>query len=205
MKNWVKVVISAAMMLGIGRCCRHYNVLNINNLKAFKNDNTSVLAEKSMPSTSLDTSGMNEFKLDTLPQKDGFIELNWQMLAKTTFKPLSVDSLDGLIVLLPKFTPMMRALEGKNVTMKGYVIPIEETGDLQTLVLSANPYSMCFFCGNAGPESVMDIQLRNTKSVKRFKKDEKITFRGRLKLNDNNFNYFNFILEGGEWVRETPQ
>ena len=198
MKKWLKVVLVALPMLGIGHCCQHYNVMSINDLNFLKTKNTTVTQ---CAQVILKDNDISNFRFDTLPQKDGFIELNWQMLAKTTFKPLSIDSLEGLIVLMPKFPNFMKGLEGKNVMMRGFVIPIEETGDLQTLVLSANSFTTCFFCGQAGPESVMDIRLKNPKSIKRFKKDEKIAFRGQLKLNDKDFNYFNYIIENAEWVR----
>lgn len=196
MRNWIKVAVAASTMLMVGKCCTHYNVLSIKDLKSIKNKNaigTNVKTDLKVE----DTSG---FRLDTLPQKNGFIELNWKMLAKTTFTPLKVDSIGGLIVLMPKFPRFMRALEGKNVMLQGFVIPIEETGDFNTLVLSANPYTTCFFCGQAGPETVADIHLKNPKSVKRFKKDDKIMFKGQLKLNDTDYNFFNYIIENAELV-----
>ncbi|MEN9613228.1 MAG: hypothetical protein RLZZ628_4042 [Bacteroidota bacterium] len=124
------------------------------------------------------------------------IELNWNMLKKTQFikkemagNPKPVD--------FPIFPTEMKALEGKLVRMTGYVIPIEETGDDAVLVLSAFPYSNCFFCGGAGAETIMDIRLK-TKTTKRFKKDETLTFRGKLKLNDSDLMFFNYILENAE-------
>ena len=198
MRNWTKVAVAASMMLMVGNCCRHYKMLSINDLKIWRTKNATVSKSNAAVPKVEDTSG---FRLDTLPRRDGFIELNWKMLAKTTFKPLAVDSLDGLIVLMPKFPLFMSALEHKNVQMQGFVIPIEETGDLNTLVLSANSYTTCFFCGQAGPETVMDIHLKNPKSVKRFKKDDKVTFKGQLRLNDKDFNYFNYIIENAELVK----
>jgi hypothetical protein len=91
----------------------------------------------------------------------------------------------------------MKALEGQLVRMTGYVIPIEETGDDAVLVLSAFPYSSCFFCGGAGAETIMDIRLKK-KTTKRFKKDETLTFRGKLRLNDSDLMFFNYILEDAE-------
>ncbi len=198
MRNWAKVAFAASMMLMVDTCCRHYNVLSINDLKALKIKNKMVVVEKS--AVLLKVEDTSDFRLDTLPQVDGFIELNWKMLAKTTFTPSKLDSLDGLIVLIPKFPRFMQALAGKNVMMRGFVIPIEETGDFNTLVLSANPYTTCFFCGQAGPETVMDIRLKNPKSIKRFKKDDKIMFKGQLKLNDKDIDYFNYIIENAELV-----
>ncbi len=197
MRNWIKVVLSASMMLMVGHCCKHYNVLSINDLKFRKGSNT--LIEKPQTAT-VKTDSSSDFKLDTLPQKDGFVELNWRLLAKTTFTPVKMDTLEGLIALMPKFPAFMRTLEGKNVMMRGFVIPVEETGDFNTLVLSANPYTTCFFCGQAGPETVMDIRLKNPKSVKRFKKDDKVMFKGQLKLNDKDIDYFNYIIENAELV-----
>ncbi len=124
------------------------------------------------------------------------IELNWNMLKKTQFikkemagSPKPVD--------FPIFPAEMKALEGQLVRMTGYVIPIEETGDDAVLVLSAFPYSSCFFCGGAGAETIMDIRLK-TKATKKFKKDETLTFRGKLKLNDSDLMFFNYILEDAE-------
>ena len=48
----------------------------------------------------------------------------------------------------------------------------------------------------------MDIQLKNRKLAKRFGKDDQITFRGKLKLNEKDFNYFNYIIEDAEWVKQ---
>ena len=196
MRNWIKVVVAASMMLMVGKCCTHYNVLSMKDLKSIKNNNVTISVNTEAVSKVEDTSG---FRLDTLPQTDGFIELNWKLLAKTTFKPVKIDSI-GLIVLMPKFPAFMRTLEGKNVMMRGFVIPVEETGDFNTLVLSANPYTTCFFCGQAGPETVMDIRLKNPKSVKRFKKDDKVMFKGQLKLNDKDIDFFNYIIENAELV-----
>lgn len=197
MKNWIKVVVAASMMLLVGKCCTHYNILYIKDLKFIKNKNTSISDNNRIVSKVEDTSN---FKLDTLPQKDGFIELNWKLLAKTTFTPVRMDTLDGLIALMPKFPRFMQALAGKNVMMRGFVIPVEETGDFNTLVLSANSFTNCFFCGQAGPETVMDIRLKNPKTIKRFKKDDKVMFKGQLKLNDTDVDYFNYIIENAELV-----
>jgi hypothetical protein len=65
-------------------------------------------------------------------------------------------------------------------------------------VLSANPYSSCFFCGQAGPESVMEIQL--LKQYDGLRMDQVITFEGRLRLNADDIYQLNYILEEAEVV-----
>lgn len=130
-------------------------------------------------------------------KKDGCIVLNWKILEKTKFVEKRIDSLNSFVAI-PTFPLSMRQIEGQQVMMKGYVIPVEETGDEQVLVLSANPYSACFFCGQAGPASIMDIKLKNPKAIGRFKQDAQVTFKGRLRLNDSNFYFFNYIMEDAE-------
>ena len=213
MKNWIKFALPVGFMLGIGHCCTHGKLLNFNNLRLAKSINT-LITSNTTPSVSQGVKGqdaplseVNKVEkgildsLKTLPQQDGYIEINWQLLAQTKFKPIREDSLDGLIILFPTFPKIMKALEGKKVMMKGYVIPIEETGDAQVLVLSANSYTTCFFCGKAGPESVMDIRLKNPQKMRRFKQDEKVAFRGTLVLNDKDYDYFNYILKDAEYFK----
>ena len=79
----------------------------------------------------------------------------------------------------PKFSKVVKALEGQEITIKGYILPLDVDGT--HYVLSANPYSACFFCGGAGPESVMELWLVNYD--KRYKTDDVVTFKGVLMLN----------------------
>ena len=65
-------------------------------------------------------------------------------------------------------------------------------------MLSANPYSSCFFCGQAGPESVMEIQL--LKQYDGLRMDQVITFKGKLRLNADDIYQLNYILEDAEVV-----
>ncbi len=129
--------------------------------------------------------------------KGDAIALSWKMLAKIDFEEMYNDSA-GVFVPYPIFDPLVKALNGKTVLIKGYVIPMEEIGEADILVLSANPFSQCFFCGNAGPESVMDIKLSG--KAPHFKTDQVTAFRGKLRLNDSDLYYLNYILEEAEVV-----
>jgi hypothetical protein len=97
---------------------------------------------------------------------------------------------------VPKFGAALKALDGKEVIIKGYIIPIDVIEDYY--VLSANPYSSCFFCGQAGPESVMEVQIK--KKNGELKMDQVITFKGKLKLNADDIYQLNYILENAEVV-----
>jgi len=157
----------------------------------------------------VDTTEIQPEKLatDTLPfpdtvdytYTDGAVELTWEIMAMVDFEETFNEELQAYIPY-PDFHPPVKALEGKEVIVRGFVIPLEETGDETILVLSANPFSSCFFCGGAGPETVMDIKLKS-KTGRDFKTDERLAFRGKLKLNDSDLYYLNYILEEAEIER----
>ncbi|MCB0847224.1 MAG: DUF3299 domain-containing protein, partial [Bacteroidetes bacterium] len=64
--------------------------------------------------------------------------------------------------------------------------------------LSANPFASCFFCGNAGPESVMDLELTSYDKV--YFTDDYVTFQGKLILNDSDLNKMCYVLEEAEEI-----
>ena len=93
--------------------------------------------------------------------------------------------------LYPDFGRSVKDLEGKKVAIKGYMIPVDPDGNIY--VISAQPMSMCFFCGGAGPESIVELQFRDKKQ--RFKTDAVKTVTGTLKLNSQDVEHLNYILE----------
>jgi hypothetical protein len=101
-------------------------------------------------------------------------------------------------VLLPMFNDTLRALDGQVVIAEGYFIPVSETGDDNIVIISAYPYSNCFFCGKAGVESIIDVI--SPKKAPKVKMDNKIRFKGRFKLNVDNFDYLIYMLEDAEYL-----
>jgi len=127
-------------------------------------------------------------------EKQGeYLVVGWDLLTKMKFEERFHDEVNTYIPY-PIFHPSVKYLDGKKIMVKGYVIPLDEVQDQSLLVISAFPYSNCFFCGQAGPESVMEITLRDP-TKKRFKMDATVTFKGTLKLNDSDIYYLNYILE----------
>lgn len=64
----------------------------------------------------------------------------------------------------PKVEPMIKAMDGKTYIVKGYIIPLTGKKEQSHFMFSAYPYANCFFCGKAGPESVMEVFTKeNTK------------------------------------------
>jgi hypothetical protein len=64
-------------------------------------------------------------------------------------------------------------------------------------IFSAFPYSMCFFCGGAGPESVMEV----TAIEPVVYTAESIVLKGKLKLNSEDVNKLMFALTDAKIVK----
>lgn len=102
--------------------------------------------------------------------------LVWEILGLTTYTNSQEE--DGSLV--PNFPPLlMSQYDGEEVTISGYLVPIDVAAN--KYALSKNPFSSCFFCGNAGPETV--IELKFEKDPGRFVTDEYLMIKGVLQLN----------------------
>ena len=100
----------------------------------------------------------------------------------------------------PKFTPEIKALNNQEITIKGYEIPVEMYGGGgDYVILSAYPANQCFFCGGAGPESVVEVYPKN--QSKRFL-GNRITLRGTLELNEDDHSHLIYILRDAVQVFE---
>jgi len=106
------------------------------------------------------------------------------------------DDQEGMYVLYPSFGNSVKNLEGKEIRISGYVIPVDYNENFY--VLSAFPYSSCFFCGGAGPESVMSLKFKN--KSERFKTDTRIEVTGTLELNSSDIYEMNYILRDAEKI-----
>lgn len=115
--------------------------------------------------------------------------IDWRLLMEIKYKLRYFEALE-MEMYAPVFTDALKALDGEEVIIKGYVIPIDIENDI--MALSANPYASCFFCGKASPASVMNLHL---KKKKRYKTDAYKNFRGTLQLNYDDPNQFYYILQ----------
>ncbi|MCC6725666.1 MAG: DUF3299 domain-containing protein [Saprospiraceae bacterium] len=120
----------------------------------------------------------------------------WKTLGKVTYKK-EYDEMLGFKVDVPIFGNEVQKLDGKEVTVKGYIIPVDGYKSHKEFVFSAYPYSMCFFCGGAGPETVMEVKA---KSPVPFTADV-ITIKGTLHLNSKDINKLMYSLSNVEMVK----
>lgn len=116
-------------------------------------------------------------------------KITWKDLSKVKFEKKYFPAY-GQHFLYPTFSESIKALEGKKVTITGYFLNIDPNGKI--FILSKGPMASCFFCGIGGPETAMEIQFAVKPS---YKTDDIITVTGTLKLNSDDVEHFNYILE----------
>jgi|SRR5210317_1706492 hypothetical protein len=122
----------------------------------------------------------------------------WKILSKITFTK-EYDEIMGFKVDKPVFSDDIKVLEGKEIVVKGYIIPVEGYASHKEFIFSAFPYNMCFFCGGAGPETVMEIEAKE--AIKYTA--EQIELRGILSLNSDDINHLMYKMSEVTLEKET--
>ncbi|MEM8927955.1 MAG: hypothetical protein AAGC45_07115 [Bacteroidota bacterium] len=123
-------------------------------------------------------------------------KLTWDDLADVEFKPEYNEKYD-VHFLMPTFGEKIKAYQGKKVKVIGYFLDISGTGEV--FLISSNPMASCFFCGGAGPESIIEV---NFTKIPPFTTDKVVEVTGTLRLNRDDVDHCNYILNGalGELV-----
>jgi uncharacterized protein len=106
-----------------------------------------------------------------LPDAKGAVP--WSLLSSTSIKKTQGR-------LGPDFPEPLRALNGKNVKLQGYILPLEAGQTHRYFLLSAWSPS-CPFCQTAGPEAMVEIKAR---AAVKYSIDP-VVVEGRLVLLDN--------------------
>lgn len=114
----------------------------------------------------------------------------WALFAKTKFDPKYYEKIQEYL-FYPTFSPDLKALEGKEITIEGYYVPFSPE-DAKYIIISKFPMSQCFFCGGAGPESIAEVNFAKQQS--KFQVDDLLLVKGKLKLNTDDMDHVNFIL-----------
>lgn len=104
--------------------------------------------------------------------------LTWKLLGQIKYvKRVTDDYPEG--VMFPIVNTTLKAKNKKPIIMSGFIIPI----DNKTYALSKNVFASCFFCGQAGPETIMGIKFKDP-SI-RLKTDQYVTLQGNFRYNDS--------------------
>ena len=106
--------------------------------------------------------------------------VSWDTFAQVTFHKQYSETFGFEVnVKPPEFAPKLLAYQGKEILVKGYVIPVDV--ELGMYMVSSNAFANCFFCGNAGPETVVEIFPAS--KLPRFNTDQIVTFKCILQIN----------------------
>ena len=116
---------------------------------------------------------------------------NWKTLTDVTYEK---DKDEYGEIYVPKFGADVQKMNGKTVSLKGFIIPFEGMFEPTHIILSSLPIASCFFCGGSGPETVAEAYLKT--EVKYTTKPVVVT--GRLELNDTDYDQLMYILKDAE-------
>lgn len=119
--------------------------------------------------------------------------ITWQTLSDVKFEEKWSNEVEANFYY-PTFGKSVKALEGKEVFLTGFMLPLDP--DKNYFILSRHPYASCFFCGSGGPDSVVELKLKPGDND--FMMDELVTVSGKLKLNADDIYQCNFIFENAE-------
>ena len=115
--------------------------------------------------------------------------LSWQDLADVTFKA-EFNEKYGVDFLVPTFGETIQSYHGKQISIIGYFLDL--SGDGEILLLSQNPMATCFFCGTAGPETVIEVHFKQKPD---FQTDQIVRITGILELNIDDVDHCNYMLK----------
>lgn len=119
----------------------------------------------------------------------------WKLLSDVEIKD-RYDEAEGYEVSYPVFGEKAQSLDGKTITIKGYMIPYEVYLGPKYFILSALPIAACFFCGGAGPETVMEVFTKEGIALT----EETIKVKGTLELNPDDPDRMMYILKNAELI-----
>lgn len=91
----------------------------------------------------------------------------------------------------PKFSEKLLKQDGSTIELEGFVIPLNDGGASDYFVLSRFPYQSCFFCGNAGPETVVEVYTNKPWSLQ----DQRVRVKGTLFLNADDPLHLYYIMK----------
>jgi hypothetical protein len=98
----------------------------------------------------------------------------------------------------PVFSAAAKSLEGKKITLPGYMVPFNSGLQGKDFMLSSMPLNACFFCGVGGPETVIEVHAL---SPEKFS-EKPVEVTGILRLNGKDPDAMIYILDNAEIVGE---
>jgi len=90
---------------------------------------------------------------------------------------------------------LAQQMNGKEIEVPGFIIPLTGKIEQSHFMFSKFPQNMCFFCGKAGPESAMQVFMKDDEKIP-FTQD-KIKLKGTLIINNDEASGLLYTLQNG--------
>ncbi len=123
----------------------------------------------------------------------------WQTLGLVTFKS-SYDPNTFVETKIPKISAAIDKVDGTVITIEGFIIPLTGQVTQSHFMLSKFPQSTCFFCGKAGPETAMQVFMKDNIKVKLTERKVKVT--GTLLVNPKDASSLLYTLENATIIED---
>ncbi|MBX2841892.1 MAG: hypothetical protein KTR26_08970 [Flammeovirgaceae bacterium] len=122
---------------------------------------------------------------------------NWIILSQVMFGEERETDF-GLKIAPPIFTEQIREKTGEIITLDGFIYPLEGAKASKYFVLSMKPIATCFFCGKAGPETVVEVYAKDKIEYT----EELITLKGKFMVNEFSTTGVIYMLDEAEIIDE---
>lgn len=123
----------------------------------------------------------------------------WNTLAMVNMES-KFDDVMGMIIKTATPTPIVQAMEGKEIEIRGYMIALDVTAEQSHFMFSRYPQNMCFFCGAAGPESAMQVFMAGGKKLKHT--TDKVKLKGTLNIQQGDPTGLIYTLTNAEFLEK---
>lgn len=154
-------------------------------------------SEKDNTKIEIQTAGFVPELKSSLFENKSFVvadTLNWKILGMIKFvKKQHKDYPEG--VMFPLVNSTLKAKNKKKIAMSGFIVPIDNT----TYALSKNVFASCFFCGQAGPETIMGIKFKG--ATPKLKTDQYVTLEGNFRVNETDIEDWIYHIEDAVIVK----
>jgi hypothetical protein len=119
------------------------------------------------------------------------LKLSWKDVIDVYAKEVTFSEKNPAIAIKGQ-GKSLKDIEGKVITITGYFLDLDPDGEW--FMVSKNPFATCFFCGGAGPETVIELlKYKNVK--KKFKTDDIVEVTGTLRMIAENEDDVGFVLD----------
>ncbi len=139
---------------------------------------------------------LTSFQTIAQSKYNGIPSLTWPKLYDIRFEKVK-DNLGEYDK--PIFSQAAKSLEGKVISLPGYMVPFEN-GNVKgkNFTLTSLPLNACFFCGVGGPESVIEVSLKEEITYS----ENPVEIKGILRLNNKDPDRMIYRVEQAEYLGE---